>query len=1089
MEIREIFMVLEIPETKDEEKIREAYRRLLVEANPEDEPEKFKRLRMAYEEALAFAKRTDKSGGIQTAQWLEHSAEFLAFFQNLEKLYESLERRISEAEWMELLSDSVLDSLDEGEQAEWGLFAWLANHYWLPCKIWRVLEKRFFITENQEEFKEHLPEYFVSYILSKIGEGAELSDFRFEKLKGEPQADYDGFLRQFFSFCRQFAGHGMDMQSVSQEELIHMKQGLEKLDSFGISHPRLSFEWIRWHIYSGDKEEFLTKLRALMAENGEDEDIYLRGAYILRRCGETEEARSIYELYLGRERQTMRGRFTSFYHLAHITVEQEEWEQARFFAVHAWKACSYNDELYELLGKIRLELIKQLTSGNCALSRSQSEILRECFVYENRVEEGKAFFDGHPEYAGAESEEGRQALALMDSMWAVLQLRESHSYESMAAECEKMLEIDPRFFWACYYLQEAYKGLGEAQMAVDTFYRAKEIYGRVPEIYLLAYEVFYNYNQNRDAYNILQQAEECGAMNHVLMVKKITVLNEMIEDKESWQRADEYAAEAIARLESEKADRSVLAEAYLQRAYIHDRSRDGNKDRKIHMDKEYAEHSLGYYDTSNARFFLGRYYERFEGNFELAYHHLKICQERGVEFDWLYFYIARCHEGFGQWDQAIVYYKKAVEQNPDNPECCWRIAWLYRMKYRRTAQPEYAKEAFAYIELQEQRFGSTAMLWRQRMDLYLVTGEYENALDAVEHALELDDDSGLRLARGRALKGLGRYDEAVKSFELSLISEDRYGEDNSDVCGHILECFLKMGTVREGIEWFEKKLEEDPPKELRSYCMASLRYLEASDGNYDRASFWIERQYGSAKLTRRRFCLRWIDEASRFWAIVQLHIQFQDFNRKEVLKLCKKGAVLARKAYHDRGKPAGERAEMCHNAGMAFYYLGDYRRAAALLESARILAEMAGDYSDKENLLKILARAYYRNSERDRARSTAEAFLQHQARIYEECSELKLPTEELMVRSDHGAKLAFYNLFWTSFCSGKFKRARAYAEGMEKFDDCTEYWEVVGMLAWLDEKWEEARGAFENANRFCGIGNNLEAVMMLRQMEKREKLI
>lgn len=86
--------------------------------------------------------------------------------------------------------------------------------------------------------------------------------------------------------------------------------------------------------------------------------------------------------------------------------------------------------------------------------------------------------------------------------------------------------------------------------------------------------------------------------------------------------------------------------------------------------------------------------------------------------------------------------------------------------------------------------------------------------------------------------------------------------------------------------------------------MASLRYLEASDGNYDRASFWIERQYGSAKLTRRRFCLRWIDEASRFWAIVQLHIQFQDFNRKEVLKLCKKGAVLARKAYHDRGKPA-----------------------------------------------------------------------------------------------------------------------------------------------------------------------------------------
>ena len=60
MERQLVFHVLGIDETKDEQEIKNAYRSLLKTANPEDDPEGFKRLREAYEEALRLAKQPEE---------------------------------------------------------------------------------------------------------------------------------------------------------------------------------------------------------------------------------------------------------------------------------------------------------------------------------------------------------------------------------------------------------------------------------------------------------------------------------------------------------------------------------------------------------------------------------------------------------------------------------------------------------------------------------------------------------------------------------------------------------------------------------------------------------------------------------------------------------------------------------------------------------------------------------------------------------------------------------------------------------------------------------------------------------------------
>ena len=156
-----IFHILGIPETSDEAAIKSAYLRLLKITNPEDDPDGFKRLREAYEGAIALLhqpKEEEEKEKTETDLWIDR----------IDKVYQDIRLRRQPEEWKKLLSDPLCEDLDTSLQTREALMAYLMDHIYLPQTVWQLLNDTFQIVEDQEALKQQFPENFMNYVLYYI---------------------------------------------------------------------------------------------------------------------------------------------------------------------------------------------------------------------------------------------------------------------------------------------------------------------------------------------------------------------------------------------------------------------------------------------------------------------------------------------------------------------------------------------------------------------------------------------------------------------------------------------------------------------------------------------------------------------------------------------------------------------------------------------------------------------------------------------------------------------------------------------------------------------------------------------------------
>lgn len=231
----DVFRILGIERTKDERQIKDAYRKRLMKKNPEDDPEGFKELRTAYEEALRFA-------GEEEAQEAADQTPSGLFAAKAAEIYSTLSRRINVKEWEALFDEDVFFSLEEEENCRIKLLTFMMDHYRFPTDVWKLFGKRLGILSDTARLRERFPADYIGFLISRCDQGDELEYDRFE---GPETGDYDTFIKDY----------ELAWRAISEERFDDAGELIQSADALGITHPAMEVCKGQLLVKTGQEEE------------------------------------------------------------------------------------------------------------------------------------------------------------------------------------------------------------------------------------------------------------------------------------------------------------------------------------------------------------------------------------------------------------------------------------------------------------------------------------------------------------------------------------------------------------------------------------------------------------------------------------------------------------------------------------------------------------------------------------------------------------------------------------------------------------------------------------------------------------------
>lgn len=194
MERQMAFHILGLKETKDESAIQDAYRGLLRQTNPEDDPEGFKRLREAYEAALAWARKPEE-------QEQGEKTDIDRWIDRADQVYRNICLRRQPEAWKEVLEDPLCDDLDTSLQAREAMMAYLMDHIYLPNAVWKLFDKRFQIVEDRENLEQQFPRDFLNYVTYYI-QNEEFINYSLFQILDQEGMDADAYIRNYLGVKR-----------------------------------------------------------------------------------------------------------------------------------------------------------------------------------------------------------------------------------------------------------------------------------------------------------------------------------------------------------------------------------------------------------------------------------------------------------------------------------------------------------------------------------------------------------------------------------------------------------------------------------------------------------------------------------------------------------------------------------------------------------------------------------------------------------------------------------------------------------------------------------------------------------------------
>lgn len=278
MDFIEAFAVLGIEKTEDKGIIKKAYRELLTQNNPEDHPEEFKRIRLAYETASKYVENPEDEQ--KEEEDTTPSGLVLAEFK---KIYENISLRKDVKVFEEFFAKDIFMSLDEDELCREKILAYMMNHYYFPTAVWKLLDKHLRIQAGENELKEKFPTDYIQFIIVKCNNGEEVN---FEQFEGAQDADYDEFIRYSEKIY----------QALREEKPEEAEQYLKSAEALKIYNPIMELAKASILRVKGNAGEAKDVLKRLYEKYPEDETARYNYAEALWNLEEKEAAAEIYKL-------------------------------------------------------------------------------------------------------------------------------------------------------------------------------------------------------------------------------------------------------------------------------------------------------------------------------------------------------------------------------------------------------------------------------------------------------------------------------------------------------------------------------------------------------------------------------------------------------------------------------------------------------------------------------------------------------------------------------------------------------------------------------------------------------------------------
>lgn len=909
----DIWSVLGIEPTTDEEQIRNAYFTRLPFHHPEEDPDGFKELRSALEEALHQQ---------ETPEPMDNP-EVRALTKKLNELYNDFGNRISAEAWQEFLKEPICQDLEREEEAGFAVLAFIMDHFRIPHDVFVILNEHFDWKGREEELYERFPDDFIKFIINHIDYQDQI---RYALFNPEDGVDYDEFLSAYFSF----------ISAVRENEDDKAREMMEKLLASGIRHPDLLIQQIRFLIYIEKNEGEAWKLSCRMLEEyGNDS---LQNLYWYARsgvnCGHLSEVADAVARLLRDDSENI----NILKLCGDFEYQKENYETCRSHYIKAKKLCEDDWE----------SLDEGIVNVMTALAVEYEGRLAEEPVDEWRWKLAEACFSSR------QYKRTREILETIEDTSV-------HSYDYlrwMADCCEELEEFEAAVPW-CEKLMEyqketddpvrLYYNLGRIYEKISALDKAVEIYSqgieKFPESRILYYQkanALFLMDDDNGAMIWCDKGLDVGFYDPAFRLK-IRLLSRADEDDKLIDLAEHVFRQGY--------ENGLVRYYYACSLRIKERYQEAkeNLDKALEMmgahpvlhheyalllrDMEQSEEALTYInrsieeeDSEQKEYLKGNILmdlERYEEEIEV---YQKLV-DQGSAYFFTYYRIACAMEKLRRFDEAVTFYQKAIEMNAEYGFAYCGLADTYHKMGRWDEAVENYKRG-----LSTEKHGAWG-LWNLCRCLRRLNRDEESLEYARKGMEEYPDDKRFVRITAQLYSRMYREQEAIPYFE-------KYGQMDAAQYSYGLRmvagCYADMEQFEKAEELYQKAIDEDTEEPL---CWQSF-------GKY----YWEERKDPEKALPYVVKALE-LKDSNRYTHLLAGEI-YEALNQEEMARVCyEKSLELSLKDIEENP------VDTCsyEAASDAYLHLKDYDktmemvREAHKLECEEITCSACGCYEGYEH--------------------------------------------------------------------------------------------------------------------------------------------